>query len=274
MSLGVPVRRILLAILCLLLLPIAARALNVCADPDYLPYSNRAGEGFENKIAEAVAKALGETVTYTWASHRAHGGFTQFLATTLDARKCDVVMSIPYGSREELTTRPYYISSYVFVSDKNKKYGITSLDAPILKRLKVGFEHDTPAEDSLKIRGIIPGTPPGSIVPFDITEEGNESPAVMLEALKTGRVDVLITWQPAIGAFLKNYPDLEVTQVPNSRALGGPEQFSFPMSMGVREKDTALQQRLDDVIQKHQSELSSILRASGVLLYESAQGAR
>src|ERR1700676_5351491 len=57
-----------------------AHALRVCADPDYLPFSNRAGEGFENKIAEAVAKSLGETVTYTWASSRGNGGFPQFLA--------------------------------------------------------------------------------------------------------------------------------------------------------------------------------------------------
>jgi mxaJ protein len=183
-------------------------------------------------------------------------------------------MSIPYGSREELTTRPYYVSSYVFISDRNKKYGIASLDAPALKRLKVGFEHDTPAEDSLKIRGIIPGTPPGSIVAFDITEEGNDSPAIMLEAIKAGRVDILITWQPAISSFLRNYPDFEVTQVPNSRTMGAPEQFAFPMSMGVREGDNALKQRLDDVIAKHQSDLSSILRASGVMLYEPAQGNR
>src|SRR5215468_3268481 len=91
-----------------------AAPLRVCADPDYLPYSNRAGEGFENKVAEVVAKAMGETVAYKWASYRGHGGFPQFLSSTLDEKRCDVVMNIPYGSREELTTKPYYISSYVF----------------------------------------------------------------------------------------------------------------------------------------------------------------
>src|SRR3954462_6131504 len=82
--------------------PAPAKALRVCADPDYLPFSNRAGQGFENKIAEAVAKMLGQTVEYTFASYRGRGGFPQFLAGTLDAKKCDVVVSIPYGSREEL----------------------------------------------------------------------------------------------------------------------------------------------------------------------------
>ena len=243
-------------------LSVPAMALTVCADPDYLPYSNRSGEGFENKIAMAVGNALGEKVQYTWASHRGHGGFTQFLSSTLDAQKCDVVMSIPYGSREELTTRPYYISSYVFVFPKSKKYDITSMDSPVLKRLKVGFERETPAEDALKMRGLIPGI----AVPFDVSDEGSESPAIMLTALKDGKIDVLITWQPAIGSFLKAYPDLEVAVVPNTRALGAPEQYSFPMSMGVREGNDALKKRLDDVIEKHQAELTSILTESGVLV--------
>lgn len=247
-------------------LAVPAMALTVCADPDYLPYSDRSGEGFENKIALAVGKALGETVQYTWASHRGHGGFTQFLSSTLDAKKCDVVMSIPYGSREELTTRPYYISSYVFVFPKSKRYDITSMDSPVLKRLKLGFERETPAEDGLKIRGLITGTPPGAVVPFDVSDEGTESPAIMLTALKDGKIDVLITWQPAISSFLKAYPDFEVVTVPNTRALGAPEQYSFPMSMGVREGNDALKKRLDEAIEKHQTELTSILTESGVLV--------
>ena len=40
----------------LLLLPTPAAALRVCADPDYLPYSNRAGQGFENGVAQTVGK--------------------------------------------------------------------------------------------------------------------------------------------------------------------------------------------------------------------------
>src|SRR3984957_15061173 len=140
------------------LFPSPAKSLGVCADPDYLPYSNRAGEGFENKIAAAVARALGEKVDYTWASSRGHGGFPQFLSATLDAKKCAVIMDIPYGSREELTTRPYYISSYVFVYSKSKNYQITSMDSPVLKKVKVGFERNTPAEEAVKMRGILPHT--------------------------------------------------------------------------------------------------------------------
>ena len=247
-------------------IPFPAAALRVCADPDYLPYSNRAEAGFENKIARSIAQALGETVEYTWASYRGRGGFPQFLSITLDASKCDVVMNIPYGSREELTTRPYYVSSYVFVFDKSKKYDITSLDSPALKRAKVGFERETPAEDALKMRGMLQGA-----MAFDVANDSSESPASMLLALKDGRIDVLITWQPAIGAFLRDYPGFEVVMVPNERALGPPEQYAFPMSMGVRANDDALKKRLDDAIEKHQAELTSILKENGVLLFASGQ---
>jgi mxaJ protein len=236
-----------------------AAALNVCADPDYLPYSNHAGQGFENKVAATVAHALGENVQYAWASYRGRGGFSQFLSSTLDARKCDVVMSMPYGSREELTTQPYYISSYVFVFPKSKQYSISSIDSPALKGLRIGFEHDTPAQESLKLRSLI-----GKSVGFDIADDPEQSPAIMLKALTTGKIDVLITWQPSIGAFLRNYPALEVVPVPNTRTLGAPEQFSFPMSMAVRTGDQAMKEKLDRVIEKHRAELESVLSRGGI----------
>ena len=255
-------RFLAIASVSLLVLPVPAAALRVCADPDYLPYSNQAGQGFENRVAQTVAKMLGEQVQYTWASHRGHGGFSQFLSSTIDKKKCDVVMSIPYGSREELTTRPYYISSYVFVFPKAKNYNISNLDSPGLKKLKVGFESDTPAEESLKLRGMI-----SHAMAFNVADDPQQSPLLMLQALKAGKIDVLITWQPSIGAFLRQYPEMDVVPVPNTRALGAPEQYSFPMSMGVRQGDLALKKRLDDLIEKHQAELSALLNQNGVKLF-------
>ena len=236
--------------------------LRVCADPDYLPFSNQAREGFENKIAAAVAKALGQTLEYTWANTRSRGGFSEFLSRTLDAKKCDAVMGIPYGNREELTTRPYYISSYVFVFKKSKNYDIKSMDSPILQRIKIGLEGDTPVEDGVKIRGMLTRA-----TVFEVGSTSGESPATMLDALEKGQIDVLITWEPAIGRFLNRYPGLELVGVPNARTLGAPEQYVFPMSMGVRQGDEALKQRLEQVIVGHQTELTAILTQYGVKLY-------
>ena len=240
------------------------QALRVCSDPDYLPFSNQAGEGFENEIAEAVGRALGVGLEYTWASYRERG-FLQFLGSTLEANRCDVVMSIPYGSREARSTEPYYVSSYVFVFKEDRNYSIRSMSSAVLGQLKIGFERETPVEDGLKRRGLIDRVP--GTIGFNVGETSGQSPEVMLEALENDRIDVLITWQPAIGGFLDRHPDLEVVAVPNERTLGSPEQYAFPMAMGVRTDDTALQRRLDLVIARNQAELTSILTRHGVRLY-------
>src|SRR6266436_1994733 len=219
------------------------KELRVCADPDYMPFSNRAGEGFENKIAELTAKTLGAQLVYTWASNRGAGGFGEFLSRNLDAGKCDAVMDMPYGSQEELTTDPYYMSSYVFISKKTKSYDLQNMDSPVLRKVKIGFERDTPPEDGLKIRDLL-----SSAEAFSVGDTANVSPASMLQAVQDGRVDVMITWEPAVGWFLRSYADLVVTRVPNSRTTGGPEQYLFSMSMAVRKSDEALKKQLDRVI--------------------------
>jgi mxaJ protein len=242
-----------------------AKELRVCADPDYMPFSSSTGQGFENKLAELTAKALGERLVCVWASNRGTGGFAEFLSRNLDAGKCDAVMQMPYGSQEELTTDPYYASSYVFVSRKNKSYDLQNMDSPVLRKVKIGFERDTPPEDGLKIRNLL-----RDAETFSIGDTENASPASMLQAVETGRVDVMITWEPAIGWFLRNYPDLVVTRVPNERATGSPEQYLFSMSMAVRKSDIALKKRLDEVIATHKSAFADILRQYNVRLYPAA----
>src|SRR6185437_14112472 len=56
-------------------------ALRVCADPNNLPQSNSHGEGYENKIAEALARDLGLKLEYTYFPQR-----LGFVRNTLRAR--------------------------------------------------------------------------------------------------------------------------------------------------------------------------------------------
>jgi mxaJ protein len=237
----------------------AAGTLKVCADPNYMPYSNRDGQGFENDVAQYVAKQLGATLDYTWADSRGHGGFAEYLSRNLDSGHCDVIMNMPYGNQEELTTSPYYVSSYVFVFKKDKGYDLSSLNSPELRKLKIGFESDTPAEAGLQLRGMVT-----TAKAYDVGGESGSSPRQVLDDVESGKIDVMITWQPAIGAFLKDYPDLTTVTLPNSRATGSPEMYTFPMSMAVRQNDTALKQRLDALIKAHAADLQAILRRHGV----------
>ena len=66
----------------------ADRVLRVCEDPNNLPFSNRAGEGFENKIAELLAAELGWKLEYTWFPQR-----MGFIRNTLRGREA----ALPLG---------------------------------------------------------------------------------------------------------------------------------------------------------------------------------
>jgi mxaJ protein len=246
----------------------AGAPLRVCADPDYMPFSNRAQQGFENRVAAFVAKALGRPLEYHWASYRGHGGFSNFLAENLDAGKCDAIMDLPYGDVEEGYTDPYYISSYVFVTKKGTQ--VRSMRSPELQTMKIGLETDTPPEEALKFLGLMGS----NTVPFHIASNPNASPKSMLQAVEDGKVGVVITWEPAIGYFLKDYPDLTIAQVPGFQQGPGlpAERFTFAMAMGVREHDTALKNALDGVIKAHKAQLDAILAHYDVKLYPTLAG--
>ena len=75
----------------------------VCADPRDLPFSNKEGQGFENKIAELLAQKLGRPVAYTY-----YPNSTGFIRNTLNAHRCDVVIEVPQGDDFVQVTNPYY----------------------------------------------------------------------------------------------------------------------------------------------------------------------
>ena len=244
-----------------------AKPLRVCADPAYMPYSNRAGQGFENKIAQLVAHTLHRKLEYTWASERMHGGFENFLATTLDKHKCDVVMSMPYGNIEERTTDPYYESAYVFVYKKNGQYAPKTMDSSALRHAKVGYVSGTPPETGLKLRGLVRRS-----TEFDILDHKGASPKTLLDAVKNGKVDIMMTWEPAIGYFMHQYPSLTMARIPNERATGSPEKYSFSIAMAVREHDKKLAKTLNKVIKQDKSQIHAILSRYNVKMPQANGG--
>src|SRR4051812_37934585 len=84
--------------------------LRVCADPNNLPFSNEAGEGLENRLAEIIAQELKAELKYVWWAER-----RSFLKNSLNAGVCDVVLGVPSALETVATTKPYYRSTYVFI---------------------------------------------------------------------------------------------------------------------------------------------------------------
>src|SRR3990167_7511583 len=82
----------------------------VCADPDNMPFSNVKQEGFEDKIAALIAQDLGKKLAFTYAYNR-----QAFLRNTINANRCDVIISTTSDIDSLRTSKPYYRSGHVIV---------------------------------------------------------------------------------------------------------------------------------------------------------------
>ena len=240
----------------------ASSQLRVCADPNNLPYSNDKMQGFENRIAELVAKDLGMELSYFWYPQR-----EKFFRRTLNSGMCDVVMGVPSGFDEADTTRPYYRSSYVFVSRRDRDLHIHSFDDPRLKALSIGVhilgngDDSLPPVHALTTRGIVT-----NLVGFSIFGNLNEAnPAAdLIQAVTDKKVDVAVAWGPLAGYFTQqSQTALEITPIADESPT--PDlPLSFDIGMGVREGDTKLKEQLDSELVRRKADIDQILRSFGI----------
>lgn len=255
-----------LAVALIAFAPMAAQGgvLRVCSEPNNLPFSNRAGQGFENKIADLVARDLGDTVAYTYALQN-----DKFVKHTIDAGKCDVMMGVSDGDDDVLTTEPYYASTYVFVSRKADGRALASLTDPRLRTLKIGVhligDDSTPPMMALGQEGIVDNVH-GYMIYGDFSKPN--PPARLIEAVENRDVDIAAVWGPLGGYFAKSSPvALNVTPMTGT-AQFKPLVFRFAIAMGVKKGNTALRDRLNAVLAKEQPAIRNILQSYGVPLVE------
>ncbi|HEX2644446.1 MAG TPA: substrate-binding domain-containing protein [Thermoanaerobaculia bacterium] len=245
--------------------PAPARALRVCSDPNNLPFSNRKGEGFENEIAELIARELGEgtRVEYTWWAQR-----RGFVRNTLNTGACDVIVGVPASYDLVLTTRPYYRSTYVFVSRRDRGLRVASFDDPALRRLRIGVPvlgddgASSPPSHALASRDIVDNV-------FGYTVYGDYSrpdpPARLLDAVAAGEIDLAVAWGPLAGYYARRHPAVPLEIAPVAPQIDLPFlPFVFDISMGVRRKDKPLRDRLDAILERRQGEIDAILDRYGV----------
>jgi mxaJ protein len=239
----------------------AAAPLRVCADPNNLPFSNERGEGFENRLAELLARSFGAKVEYTWWPQR-----RGFLRHTLLRGDCDVVLGLPTASELALTTRPYYRSTYVFVSRAGLAERPRSFDDPVLRRLRIGVQlvgddgANTPPVHALTRRGI--GNLHGYLVAGDY---GRESPpARIVEAVAAGDVDVAIVWGPLAGWFAPRQRERLVVEPVTPQVDVPFLPFVFDVSMAVRRGDEALRDRLERTLGAERAAVDALLAEYGV----------
>ena len=257
---GAKMRRLLVAAATVLLAScslIPQRTLTACEDPNNLPFSNKAGQGFENKLAEMIASDLHAKLNYVWWAQR-----RGYVRNTLNESKCDFWPGI--GSNVEMvaTTRPYYRSTYMFVTRVSSNLTGLTLDDRRLKTLSIGVQMvgndatNTPPAHALARRGII-GNVHGYMLYGDYSKPN--PPSEVVAALERGDVDVALVWGPLAGYFAARSPvPLRLEPVtPWMADMQWPMQFDI--SVGVQKNNQQLLKRIDGVLARRSAEIRKLL---------------
>jgi quinoprotein dehydrogenase-associated probable ABC transporter substrate-binding protein len=233
------------------------KVFRVCADPRNLPFSDEAGEGFENKLAELFARKLGVPISYSY--------FPQvigFVRNTLNALRCDVIMGVAVGDTLVQTTNPYYRTTYALVFKPGGGLdGIESLADPRLKPEHIGIVAGTPPATVLAENGLM-----ARARPYALTVDTRiDSPTkTMVNDIASGQIDAGVLWGPIAGFYAQRAtPRLTVAPL-----LKEPERMDFRIAMGVRQSDQDWKRKLNRLIAESQPEIDSILEQYGVPLLD------
>lgn len=237
----------------------ASPPLRVCADPNNLPFSNRVGEGFENRLAAMLAADLRTTLEYSWWPQR-----RGFVRHTLDAGECDVIMGVPTLVDGVQTTAAYYQSSYVFVAPRHRRLQLRSLDDRKLRTLRIGVQligddfANSPPAHALSARGIV-----RNVVGYSVLGDYSQPnpPARIVEAVVRGEIDAALVWGPVAGYFAaRQRLPLDVTLV-SPQADSPSLPFTFGISLAVRRGDLARLRTLDEFLVRRHQEVERLLDA-------------
>jgi len=244
--------------------------IRVCADPDNMPLSNQKGEGFEQKIAELIAKEWNAKIEYAWWPVR-----RGFFARALNGRYCDIAIQAPALFDMAGVTKPYFRSGYVFVTRKDSGLDLKSLADPRLKKLKIGVNllnsdaENTPPAMALSRYGVV-----GNLVGYSTFYTDTERPEDIVNDVAKKKTDVAIVWGPLAGYFAKLSPVPLSLQPLAERDSLSDYPFRFNIGMGTRRRDRGLRDSLQAVLDRRGPEIQAILKQYGIPLFPITAPAR
>jgi quinoprotein dehydrogenase-associated probable ABC transporter substrate-binding protein len=235
--------------------------LSVCADPGNMPLSDKGREGFQNKIIETVAGAMGAEVRYFWRPYLERG----LTRETFANNECDVLLDMPADSRSVLTSLPIYRSTYVLAYKSDRNYDFKSLDDPRLKELKVGTYQHSAIRIALAKYGL-KNLESVKTVTSDADLEPENQPWRQAQDVLDGKLDVVGIWGPFAG-WLKTMKHEPITLQPVN-LMEDEVPLEFSLAIGVQNTDVVLKFMLDNALRIKKDEIATILQDYGVALVQ------
>lgn len=224
------------------------QALRVCADGNNLPFTNQAGEGFENKIAEMMADELGLPVTYFWSPQ-----IMGFVRNTLALRVCDVIIGVAAKYEFVQNTNSYYRSVYSIVVPHDSSIATNDLTDPALRGKTIGAVADTPPMVPLRNNGVRIRTYANHV------DTRTMSPARdAIDDVADGTLDAAVVWGPIAGYYADRHdPPLTVVPLDARNAAHGRQDFRI--TMGIRRNEPLWMDWINDFIQRRQETITELL---------------
>ncbi|KMO42367.1 methanol oxidase [Methylobacterium variabile] len=236
-------------------------ALRVCADPGNMPFSERQGDGFENRIAAILADELKVKLRSYWLTQG-----PGFVRNTLGTGLCDVIVGSAFGSELVQHTNPYYRSAYVLVSRKGTLDGVTGLDDPRLKGRAIGVIVGTPPVDRMGAVGLVPTMKPYPPYQFDPARKHQTVSAEIVADVASGKLDAAVLWGPAAG-WLARQSGTAMEVVPLLHEPDRPP-LAYRIAMGVRHGENEWKRVLNTALRKRRAEIEAVLRDYAVPLLD------
>jgi quinoprotein dehydrogenase-associated probable ABC transporter substrate-binding protein len=247
--------------------------LRVCADPNSMPFSNQAGEGLENRIAEMMAKDFGWKVEFFFFPQRMAFFRNSLKAKAADGEegyKCDLATSSAPEAEGAVATKTYYTSTWAMVMPAGK--GLDAIRQPddLLK---------LPKDQLAKLRfGVFPASPGADwvlrngfdkqMVPFQqMLGDPNSYPGQMVDvSLVKGDIDVAFIWGP-IGSYharqTKAVKLRVVPMVPDAETV-----TDFSIAMAVRYREPEWKAKVEDFLTRRKADIDKVMADYGVPLVQ------
>jgi quinoprotein dehydrogenase-associated probable ABC transporter substrate-binding protein len=235
------------------------RSLTVCADPGNMPLSNEKGEGFENKIAELIAKDMGASMHYYWRPSVERG----LMRTTLSEGTCDVWMDMATDTEGAVVLAPLYRSTFVLAYRSDKGLHIKDLNDPALKKLRVGVFQVSAMRQSLAEHGVQANTVVHYLSHNADLVELNQ-PSYQVQQVIKGELDVAAAWGPMAGWYKVAKHEPLVIQPVN--LLDDNVPLEFDMALAVPRGRPDIKAAVEQTLQRRKADIKQILMDFGVPL--------